>query len=69
MTYVGEHENAILEMASVVVGFRDGPVGVDDPASVRPLEVHLHIDVIESQPHRIIVTYGVGRKEGRKCFI
>lgn len=47
--------DAIFLGVAEVVGFKGVPVGEDDRRVVSPLEVHLHISIMESDPQLVDV--------------
>lgn len=54
-THSSPDGDAIFLSVAEVVGFKGVPVGEDDGRVVSPLEVHLHISVMESNPQLVDV--------------
>ena len=55
VTHSSPDGDAILLSVAEVVGFKRVPVGEDDGRVVGPLEVHLHISVVEADPQLVNV--------------
>lgn len=55
VTHMSPDGDAIFLGVAEVVGFKGVPVGEDDGCVVSPLEVHLHISVMESYPQLVNV--------------
>lgn len=56
--------DAVLQGVAEVVGFKRVPVGEDDGRVVGPLEVHLHLGVVQADPELVHV-WQAGRKSPR----
>lgn len=53
VTHSSPDGDAVLLGVAEVVGFKRVPVGEDDGRVVGPLEVHLHVGVMESDPELV----------------
>lgn len=55
VTHSSPDGDAVFLGVAEVVGFKRVPVGEDDGRVVGPLEVHLHVGVVEADPQLIVV--------------
>lgn len=53
VTHGSPDGDAIFQSVAEVVGLKAVPVGEDDGRVVGPLEVHLHVGVVEADPELV----------------
>lgn len=69
VTHSSPDGDAIFLSVAEVVGFKRMPVGEDDGRVVSPLEVHLHISVMESYPQLVNIWHRSNPETGLKMRI
>lgn len=66
-TYGSPDGDAVLQGVAEVVGFKRVPVGEEDGRVVGPLEVHLHLGVVQADPELIHVWQADRKSRGHQA--